>query len=163
MKKAFALLVGLFILIGCATPQQQLKATEGELLKTGKPRAEVMDVLVGILTEEGFVVDNINEKYGIVSTQPYDILTGQLMTKLGESGGGFVGTNSALKHTIKFNANIAANGEVRVRAIALNVEDDNVITMMTNPNNSRRSEKIDTFRTLKLNEYYTKKLQEKLQ
>lgn len=121
-----------------------------------------MDALVGLLIEEGYAVDNINEKYGIVSCQPLDILTGQLMTKLGEPGGGFVGTNSALKHSIKFNAHITETGDVRIKATALNVEDDNIFTTMVNYNNSRRSEKVDTFRTIKLNEYYSKKLLERL-
>lgn len=162
MNKIGLLFLMLFLIVSCATPQQQLKATEGEFLKTGKTRTEVIDALVGVLNEEGYVVDNINEKYGIVSCQPYDILTGQLMTKLGEPGGGIVGTNSSLKHTIKFNANVTENGDVRIKATALEMKDDNIITGIIAPDSSRRSESIDVFRTLKLNKYFMEKLQARL-
>jgi len=88
MKRLIAILSIVLFIIGCATPQQQMRATQGVTLETGKTRAEVMEVLVSILTEEGFAIDNINEKYGIISTKPMIILTGLLMKKLGEPGGG---------------------------------------------------------------------------
>lgn len=163
-KKLLKEVIGLFLiflLMGCATPAQQLKATEGLSFETGKPREIVMDVLVNLFTAEGCVVDNIIEKYGLISCKPYKILTGQLMKKLGEPGSSLILDNSLI-HMIDLSANVTQNGEVRLKAMAFNVQDENMFTMMANPNNSRRSERIDVFRTNKLNEYLMAKIKEKL-
>lgn len=163
MKKLIVMiLASLFLFIGCVTPRQQLKITEGELLRTGKTRVEVMDALVRLLTEEGYVVDNINEKYGIISCQPYDILTGQLWKKIGVPGGGGLLAFSASKHTIKFSANVMESGDVRIRTMALEMEEKNIFSPMLGKH-TPIVEKVDAFTTERLNKYFVKKLQERLE
>jgi len=162
-KNMILLLLSVFFIIGCATMEQQNEAIEGVVFETGQPRQKVMEALVNILLEEGYDVDNINEKFGIVSAKPYKILTGKLMKKLGEPGGGFVGTNSHLVHTIEFSANITKEGRVRLKALASEEADENIFAMMANPQASRRSLRIDVFRTNKLTEYYKRKLTKRLQ
>ena len=101
----FVLLLAMF---GCATPQQRRQATEGITLETGKDRSAVIEAIVQVLTDEGFIIDNINEKYGLVSCRPNTILTGELMKKLGEPGGGWISTNEHMTHTIEFSAPVSS-------------------------------------------------------
>lgn len=153
----------LLFIVSCATTQQQIQATEGIYFETGKTRDEVMDALVQVLTEEGFAIDIINEKFGIINTKPLTILTGALMTKLGELGGSFVGTNQNITHKIDFTANITKQGRLRIKTTARQVKDENIMDTIMLNKNARRSESIDIIRTNKLNEYYLKKIKERLQ
>lgn len=161
MKKLVIFLLAV-LLVSCATPQQREQATQGVTFETGKSREAVMDATIQLLTEEGFSIDTINEKYGIVNTKPQIILTGELMKKLGEPGSGFVATNTHLNHTIEFSATISKEGSVHLKSLAYEVKNENIMsTIMADPN-ARRSRAVDVFRTVKLQEYYIKMIKTKL-
>jgi len=155
----FVLLLAMF---GCATSQQRRQATEGITLEAGKDRAAVMEAIVQVLTNEGFIIDNINEKYGLVSCKPNTILTGELMKKLGEPGGGWISTNEHMTHTIEFSATVSSQGVVRLKAVAFQVKDENVFSTILQDKSARRSKSIDVFRTTKLNDYFVRRIRSQL-
>jgi len=146
------------ILIGCASSQQIKKATEGVSFETGKDRHVVIEAIIQVLTEEGFTIENINEKYGLISCKPNTILTGELMKKVGEPGGGFVSTNQHLTHTIEFSAVVSQKGLTKLKVVASNVKDENVFSTILQSPNRRRSKAIDVHRTSKLYDFYIKKI-----
>ncbi len=106
--------------------------------------------------------DNINEKYGLVNCKPNPILTGELMKKLGEPGGGWISTNAHLTHTIEFSATVSSQGQVRLKAAAFQVKEENLASMILQARNARRSKSIDVFRTTKLNDYFARKIRSQL-
>lgn len=152
----------LLVIFGCATPQQHRQATEGVTFETGKDRAAVIESIVQVLTNEGFVIDNINEKYGLVNCKPNTILTGELMKKLGEPGGGWISTNAHLTHTIEFSATVSSQGQVRLKTAAFQVKEENLASTILQSRNARRSKSIDVFRTTKLNDYFAHKIRSQL-
>lgn len=162
MKKGMAYFLGLLLLFGCATVEQRQQATEGITFETNKPRDKAIDAIVQILTEEGYSIDTINEKYGIINCKPYKILSGELMKKLGEPGGGFVATNQHLIHYIEFSAVISEQGTIKLKATASSEEAENIFTMMANPQYARRSMALDVFRTEKLQNYFAQKIKERV-
>lgn len=158
-------LLGLFLLLGllsCTTMEQRQQATEGITFETNKSRENVIGVIVQVLSEEGFTIDTINEKYGLVNAKPQIMLTGELMKKVGEPGAGFVGTNTHLNHTIEFAATISEQGTVRLKALAYDIEEENFFDVILQNRNAPRSRSVDVSRSLKLNDYYAKRIKERL-
>lgn len=140
--------------ISCATPQQVQKASEPTVIQTNKPKEEVVAVIVEMLNEEGFKIDTINEKYGIITCKPNTMLSGALMKKLGEPGGDWVATNNKLLHTIEFSANVNSQGVIRFKTEVYDEKSPENIAGLIGQTNTKTTRALDTFRTLKLQDYY---------
>ena len=148
----------LLVILGCATPQQYRQATEGFGFETGKDRSVVIEAIVQVLTNEGFVIDNINEKYGLINCKPNTILTGELMKKLGEPGGSWISTNAHMVHTIEFSGIVSPQGQVRIKVTASQIKEENIGSVLLMRSNATKSLSIDVYRTIKLNNYFAGKI-----
>lgn len=115
-----------------------------------------------VVTNEGFAIDNINEKYGIVTCKPMKILTGELMSKVGEPGGGWISTNNKMFHSIEFSALVNSNGMLKIKTAAYNEKEPENLFGTINQTNTKTTRSFDTFRTLKLQEYYSNEIKRRL-
>ncbi len=165
MKDRYKLIVwifAIFALVSCATPQQAKKATEPASISTGKSKAEVIAIVVDVVVNEGFSIDNINEKYGLVTCKPMQILTGELMTKVGEPGGGWISTNGKMYHSIEFSAMVNSNGILKIKIAAYDEKAPENLAGMIGQTNMKTTRSFDTFRTLKLQKYYLNQIKGRL-
>jgi len=147
MKKITSLLICLFF-FGCATSQEIKVATEGITFETGMSREAVMDAIIKVTNDEGFAIATISEKYGIITCQPKNMPTGEMLKKTGDSAWGWTSKVSAWVHEVQFSANVSETGVVRLR----------VVVGMNTPEHKT----VDSYRSAKLARYYEQKIRDLL-
>ncbi|MFH1147460.1 MAG: hypothetical protein V1736_07110 [Pseudomonadota bacterium] len=120
MVKRFTIFVLMpWMLIACGTIniEERQQAAEGIAFSTGKERGAVMDTIARVMIAEGYILDQSNEKYGIIACKPYFIPTGDLLMKIGEPGGSFA-NSIGFQSVIEFNAIVSEDGDVRIKTAA---------------------------------------------
>ena len=151
------------LIVACATPEHIVKKAEvGRELIIEKSTDQVFPVVVQIIMSDGFTLKTINEKYGILVTEPNTMRTGQLMTKLGEGAGGIVAMNPSLNSEINLACTIlpidAKRSKINIKASVFSVETPfyNPFSLKQAPQGTSRQ--FDEYRSASVTDYYFNKI-----
>lgn len=145
------------LFIGCAAAQRAEQQTEmGKEAIVAKSVDEVFPVIVQALMAEGFVPQNINEKYGILVMQPKSMHPGRLMKKIGQPGGGFVSAGSWLTPDMMDEINVSCTVQrVDEGHCKVNLKTTVFYSQATGFGTRRQ---LHPYRSAKANEYYFQKI-----
>jgi len=147
MGKMVLALIGLCVFLACATGPQTDMETEEIVFETGSSRRSVMDAIVEVAVDDGYTVESVSDKDGIIIFNPRKMLVGTLSKKITGNDWNIQSRGSTFNHLIQFSARVGKDGVVALKALVM-------VSGLNSPVDGDKSEK--------LARYYEKKVMREL-
>lgn len=135
MKNTILALIGLSIVMACAAGKQTQVNSHGIVFETGKSRRVVMDAIVQVGTEDGYTVDSVSQKDGLIVFKPRKMLDGILSQKISDKNWDIQTKRSTFNHLIRFSAAVSQKGVVELKTLVM-------VSGLDGPVDSDKSEKL---------------------
>lgn len=147
MGKMIWTLLALALCVACAAGSYPETEGKGIVFETGKSRRAVMDAIIDVAIDDGYIVASTSDADGTIIFNPRQMLDGILSQKTTANDWSMQSKKSTLNHFIQFSARVNKEGIVELKSLVM-------VSGLDSPVDEDKSEK--------LARYYEKRIMKEL-